>query len=142
MLTMSCVSHYISRLGLLLRKHLQTHPFLLCSEGLATRRARNEGEQSHQAISKDSRAQTWCLQSCCAKEAVTRCSHPNSSRLYLEGLGKHSRCISRVHFLPASPCRPRAASTGTLHTVKIKEATQVRMQEAPEAGPTGLREDR
>lgn len=47
---------------------------------------------------------------------------PDSRNRYLEGLGKHNRCISQAHFLPVIPCRPHAASTGTLHTVRIKEA--------------------
>lgn len=122
-----CVSHYIPRPGLLLGKHLHTYPLLLRSEGLATTWACNKGEQSHLAISKDSpRVQARCMESCCAKEEVTYCSQPSSRKLYLEGLGKHSRCISRAHFLPVIPCRPRAASTGILHTVRIKEATKLR----------------
>lgn len=53
---------------------------------------------------------------------------PDSRNLYLEGLGKHNRCISQAHFLPVIPCRPHAASTGTLHTVRIKEAIKIKLK--------------
>lgn len=60
---------------------------------------------------------------------------PDSRNLYLEGLGKHNRCISQAHFLPVIPCRPHAASTGTLHTVRIKEATKVKLRRYPSSKP-------
>lgn len=56
---------------------------------------------------------------------------PDSRNLYLEGLGKHNRCISQAHFLPVIPCRPHAASTGTLHTVRIKEAIKIKLRRNP-----------
>ena len=56
---------------------------------------------------------------------------PDSRNLYLEGPGKHNRCISQAHFLPVIPCRPHAASTGTLHTVRIKEAIKIKLRRNP-----------
>lgn len=58
-------------------------------------------------------------------------NNSDSRNLYLEGLGKHNRCISLAHFLPVIPCRPHAASTGTLHTVRIKEAIKIKLRRYP-----------
>lgn len=90
-------------------------------------------EESYLAIHKEIHQEHGQgVTTCCAKRKLhTYCWHPGSRNLYLEGLGRHSKCISRAHFLPVSPCRPHAASTGILHTGKSKEATQLRRQEAP-----------
>lgn len=45
----------------------------------------------------------------------------NLKCLYLEDLGKYSRYISQVHYLPVNPYRLHAASTDTLHTVWSQE---------------------
>lgn len=45
----------------------------------------------------------------------------NLKFLYLEDLGKYSRYISQVHYLPVNPYRLHAASTDTLHTVWSQE---------------------
>lgn len=45
----------------------------------------------------------------------------NLKFLYLEDLGKYSRYISQVHYLPVNPYRLHAASTDTLHTVQSQE---------------------
>jgi hypothetical protein len=84
----------------------------------------------------------------CLRKRLRTVNILGTRNLYLEGLGKHNRCISRAHFLPVIPCRPHAASTGTLHTVRIKEATKLNSEgifypkEDPLAGDVGERVER
>ena len=107
--------------------NLSTHSFLLPSSGqLATRWLATRMRRPSLANAEEMSLKTPDLQAAAPPAVLRKRLHtvkiPDSRNHYLEGLGKHNRCISQAHFLPVIPCRPHAASTGTLHTVRIKEA--------------------